>query len=91
MRPAQRIRQVQDAASKLHKTINNSTTAQLLQRTTPAAFTPDQAAQLMQCCSLLGQLQTALKNEDLPLQLRILNALLGDHAASNAGALAVWA
>jgi hypothetical protein len=89
MRPAQRVKQAEEAARRLKALLGSSTMAQLLQRTPPAALTAEQKAQLSRCCDVISQLAAAVK--DAPsLRMQVLDAMLKQEAACSAGSLLTW-
>jgi hypothetical protein len=89
MRPAQRIKQVEETGRRLTVLLSSSIISQLLQRTPPAALTAGQEAQLASCDNVICQLQAALK-EAPSLQMQLVDAMLKHQVARNVGSLVTW-
>lgn len=96
MRPAQRVKRAEDAASKLSRLVRSPQVVQLLQRPPPAQPTAAQQSVLVSYSKSLATLYTALPadgpNNDAgrAVVAQLLRAVLRHQPAQSAGLLMVW-
>jgi hypothetical protein len=95
MRPAQRVKQAEEAASKLSSLVHSSRVTQLLQQPLPAQPTAAQQAVLASCSKSVQQLLTFLpQHTDSSLRiavlLQLLRGVLRHQAVHSAGLLLAW-
>lgn len=96
MRPAQRARQAEDAASKLSSLVRSPQVAQLLQQPVPAQPTAAQRAVLASCSSRLDLLYRAMpaslssSSSGTEAFVQMLRRALGQQPTHSAGVLLAW-